>query len=111
MVRQTIGSNLPKAPVCWRIWRELLAPGAVREAALDGHRVALINKWRRWDGGNEWPPACCSFESLDYAGDTVAQDLVYKHRTGETYTVRSNPRHECLRFPDMTMDEAILLKI
>ena len=63
------------------------------------------------DGGNDWPLACCSYESLDYARDMVAQDLVYEHRTGETYTVRRNPRHEYFTFPDMTMDEAILLKI
>ena len=91
--------------------RELLAAGAARDAALDDHRFALINVWRRWDGGNDWPLACCSYESLDYARDMVAQDLVYEHRTGETYTVRRNPRHEYFTFPDMTMDEAILLKI
>ena len=52
-----------------------------------------MNVWRRWDGGNSWPLACCSYESLDYNKDMCVQDLVYPHRTGETYTVRRSNNH------------------
>jgi hypothetical protein len=42
--------------------------------------------------------------------DLVASDLIYPDRRGETYSVRYNPNHRWFYFPEMTADEALLLK-
>ena len=91
--------------------RELLGEDKIHDLLLNNYRFALMNVWRRWDGGNSWPLACCSYESLDYNKDMCVQDLVYPHRTGETYTVRRSNNHQYYWFSDMTKDEAIILKI
>ena len=44
------------------------------------------------------------------ASDLVASDLIYPNRSGETYSVTYNPNHRWFYFPDMTPDEALLLK-
>jgi hypothetical protein len=43
-------------------------------------------------------------------GDLVASDLIYPNRRGETYSVTYSPDHRWFYFPEMTPDEAILLK-
>ena len=43
-------------------------------------------------------------------GDLVATELVYPERRGETYSVTANPQHRWSYFPDMTPDEAVLIK-
>ena len=92
--------------------RELLGEDPVNDVVLE-HRFAIVNVWRRWDGGDDWPLACCTYDRLDYQRDMQIQDLVYPHRTGETYTVRaeSAPSHQYLWFSGMNIDEGILLKI
>lgn len=90
--------------------RELLGEDAVNDEVLK-HRFALMNVWRRWDGGNDEPLAVCAYQTLDYSKDMVPTDLVYRHRTGETYSVRTNPKQRFYWFSDMTKDEGILLKI
>jgi hypothetical protein len=42
--------------------------------------------------------------------DLVASDLIYPNRSGETYSVKYNPNHRWFYFPEMTPDEALLLK-
>ena len=42
--------------------------------------------------------------------DLVASDLIYPNRRGETYSVKYNPNHRWFYFPEMTADEALLLK-
>jgi hypothetical protein len=73
--------------------RQLLKEGPEVEPALT-YRYAVMNVWRRWDGGNDMPLAICSGDSLapDFS-DLVATDLVYKNRTGEIYSAVSNPNH------------------
>ena len=44
------------------------------------------------------------------AGDLVASDLIYPNRGGETYSVKYNPDHRWHYVPEMTADEALLLK-
>ncbi len=90
--------------------REMLGPEAVNDEVMQ-HRFALMNVWRRWDGGNDWPLGACSYPSLDYQRDMVPTDLVYKHRTGETYMVRPSDSHRFFWWSDMTKDEAVVLKI
>lgn len=73
-------------------------------------RVQVINLWRPIRGPvRDTPLAMC--DGLTVApGDLVASDLIYPGRSGEIYSVNYNPGHRWFYFPEMTPDEAILLK-
>jgi len=43
-------------------------------------------------------------------GDLIASDLIYPNRRGETYSVKYNLNHLWFYVPEMTADEARLLK-
>jgi len=73
-------------------------------------RVQVINLWRPIRGPLlDTPLALCDAASVA-ADDLVASDLVYPNRNGETYSVKFNPDHRWFYFPEMTGDEALLLK-
>ena len=42
--------------------------------------------------------------------DLIALDLVYRDRRGEIYAAAYNPGHRWFYFPDMQLDEALLIK-
>ena len=76
--------------------RQLLRPGPWVEDILS-HRYAVMNVWRRWDGGNDEPLAVCSGDSLSPDNsDMQASDLVYQNRTGEIYSAIKN-RNQTVR--------------
>jgi len=100
--------------------RELLRGTPEFKEEVFKHRYAVMNVWKRWDGGNDMPLAICSGDSLSpeeaeaHPGnlkDMVGSDLVFKNRTGETYQAVWNPNQTFFWFPDMTKDESIILKI
>jgi hypothetical protein len=73
-------------------------------------RVQVINLWRPIRGPvRDTPLAMCDGQTVA-EGDLVASDLIYPHRRGETYSVKYSPGHRWFYFPEMTPDEAILLK-
>jgi hypothetical protein len=73
-------------------------------------RVQVINLWRPIRGPlRDTPLALCDAASVA-AGDLVASDLIYPNRNGETYSVKFNQDHRWFYFPEMTADEALLLK-
>lgn len=73
-------------------------------------RVQVINLWRPIRGPvHDTPLALCDATSVA-VGDLVASDLVYPNRNGETYSVKFNSDHRWFYFPEMTADEALLLK-
>ena len=79
------------------------------EVLLQG-RVQVINLWRPIAGPvRDAPLAMCDGQTLA-PDDLVASDLIYPNRNGETYAVRFNQRHRWVYFPEMTVDEAVLLK-
>ena len=79
------------------------------EELLKG-RVQVINLWRPIRGPvRDMPLAMLDGMTLK-EGDLVASDLIYPNRRGETYSVKFNPDHRWFYFPEMTPDEAILLK-
>ncbi|MFO1109624.1 MAG: CmcJ/NvfI family oxidoreductase [Bradyrhizobium sp.] len=79
------------------------------EELLKG-RVQVINLWRPIRGPlRDTPLAMCDGQTVA-SDDLVASDLIYPDRNGETYAVKYNPRHRWFYFPEMTPDEAILLK-
>jgi len=73
-------------------------------------RVQVVNLWRPIRGPlRDAPLAMCDGTTVA-AGDLVASDLIYPNRRGETYSVKYNPNHRWFYIPDMTVDEALLLK-
>ncbi len=73
-------------------------------------RVQVINLWRPIRGPlRDAPLAMCDGQSVE-PGDLIASDLIYPNRSGETYSVKYNANHRWFYFPEMTADEALLLK-
>ncbi len=88
---------------------ELAARGLDPDRLLR-NRFALINVWRPISRPvRDAPIALCDATSLD-PKDLVASDLVFRHRVGETYSVTFNPAHRWFYLPEMTPDEALLIK-
>jgi hypothetical protein len=89
--------------------RDLL--GSEAEELLHG-RVQVVNLWRPIlkEPLRDAPLAVCDSRTVD-ADDLVPSDLVYRERTGETYSVKYNPAHTWYYAPEMRRDEALLLKI
>jgi hypothetical protein len=87
--------------------RDLLPEEADR---LLKNRFAEINVWRAIRGPVERSPlALCDASSLG-AEEIVPIDLVYRDHVGEIYGFLYNPKHRWFYFPQMTRNEAILLK-
>jgi hypothetical protein len=73
-------------------------------------RVQVINLWRPIRGPLRDAPLAMCDASTVAATDLVASDLIYPNRRGETYSVTFNPAHRWFYIPEMTTDEALLLK-
>jgi hypothetical protein len=87
--------------------RDLLPEEA--EDLLKG-RVQIINLWRPIRNPvRDAPLAVCDARTVK-SEDLVPSDLVYRHRTGETYSVTYRPEHAWFYVPAMRPDEALLLK-
>lgn len=74
------------------------------------HRFAIVNLWRPLSVVEQLPLALCDARSIA-ASDLVPTDLVYRDKTGETYSFLANPQHRWFYFPRLRPDEALLLKI
>ncbi|TFV80276.1 methyltransferase [Bradyrhizobium frederickii] len=79
------------------------------EELLKG-RVQVINLWRPIRGPLRDSPLAMADGTTVAPDDLVASDLIYPNRRGETYSVKYNPNHRWFYFPEMTPDEALLLK-
>jgi len=55
------------------------------------------------------PLAVCDAATVAVS-DLVAQDLIYRDRTGEIYCLTYNPAHRWFYAPAMRRDEVLLLK-
>ena len=88
--------------------RDLLPPDKAA-AYLEG-RFAQINVWRSIGPVVQTTPLAVSDAQSIAPEDFVPTDLVYGDRTGEIYQFQHNPVHRWFYFPDMTRDEALLLK-
>jgi hypothetical protein len=87
--------------------RDLLPEEA--EARLK-KRFAIVNVWRPIVGPlQQFPLALGDAESLA-AADVLATDLIYPDRVGEIYSIAYNPSQRWFYFPEMSRDEAVLLK-
>jgi hypothetical protein len=73
-------------------------------------RVQVINLWRPIRSPVRDAPLAMADGTTVVPEDLVASDLIYPNRSGETYSVKYNPDHRWFYFPEMTADEALLLK-
>lgn len=73
-------------------------------------RVQVINLWRPIRGPLRDAPLAMADGQSVAPGDLIASDLIYPNRQGETYSVKYNANHRWFYFPEMTPDEALLLK-
>lgn len=78
--------------------------------ALLRRRFAIINLWRPINRpAYKSPLALCDARTVAPA-DLIATDLVYRDRIGETYSVQHNAAQQWYYFPNLSPNEAILLK-
>jgi len=73
-------------------------------------RAAIINVWRPIHHvARDWPLAFADARSVA-RDDLIAQDLIFPHRKGEIYGVGFSEKQRWLFAPDLTPDEAVLIK-
>jgi len=83
--------------------------GAEAESLLE-RRVAFFNVWKPlFNPVEELPLALCDGRSATDE-DMLVMELKYRERTGEIFVMRYAPEHRWFYFPDMTPEQAILLK-
>jgi hypothetical protein len=72
--------------------------------------VQVINLWRPLHGPLRDAPLAVCDASTVANDELIPSDLVYRDRTGETYSVTYSPEHRWFYVPEMRPDEALLLK-
>lgn len=78
--------------------------------ALLGRRVAFFNLWKPlYETVEELPLAMCDVQSCK-PDDLLRTHLLYEDRQGEVYTMRYQPNHRWIYFPNMTTTQALILK-
>ncbi|MGQ0532666.1 MAG: CmcJ/NvfI family oxidoreductase [Caulobacteraceae bacterium] len=78
--------------------------------ALLKRRAAFVNVWRAVrHPASDWPLALCDARSIAPT-ELIATDIVYGDRVGEIYGVTFSPRQRWFYYPDMQLDEALLIK-
>lgn len=92
------------------------APNRVRDLLGDdaehclSHRVAFINVWRPIRHvAVDWPLAMADARSVQRE-HLIPTDIVYPDRRGEIYGLIHKPEHRWWYYPDMQLDEALLIK-
>jgi hypothetical protein len=87
--------------------RDLLGDEA---EALLKRRVAFVNVWRPVrHAAQDWPLALCDARSAA-PDDLVATDIIYPDRRGEIYGLIHNRGQRWFYYPDLALDEALLIK-
>ncbi|NQV22418.1 MAG: hypothetical protein HQ511_13470 [Rhodospirillales bacterium] len=89
----------------------LISEEMVERSLADGGRFAIINVWRNIDSEPvaTHPIALCDGQTV-VPEDLVVFELHYQDRIGENYFAKHADRHRWYYFPEMTGDEALLIK-
>jgi hypothetical protein len=91
---------------------EALIPQEMVDRVLErGGRFAIINVWRNIaeEPVAARPVAFCDAQSVQ-PEDLVVFEIHYSDRVGENYFSKPSPRHRWYFFPEVTRDEALLIK-
>ena len=106
----------PQATRVHNDYTEASGPQRVRDLmgdeaqALLQKRFAFINVWRPIiHPANDWPLAVCDARSVE-PEQLAATELIYPDRSGEVFAAIHNPAHRWFYFPDMQLDEVMLIK-
>lgn len=91
--------------------QSLIAEHDAARALAPGGRFAIINVWRSIavEPVVTLPLALCDAQSV-LADDLVVFEIHYQDRVGENYFAKHSPRHQWSYYPEMTRDEALLIK-
>jgi hypothetical protein len=73
-------------------------------------RFAIVNVWRPIVGPLQQFPLALGDAASLAADDILATDLIYPDRVGEIYSIAYNPAQRWFYFPEMSRDEAVLIK-
>ena len=89
----------------------LITDDAVTRCLGDGGRFAIINVWRNIadEPVATHPIALCDGQTVT-PHDLVVFEIHYQDRIGENYFAKHAPQHEWYYYPQMTRDEALLIK-
>jgi hypothetical protein len=89
----------------------LLNTASVREALEESGRFAIINVWRSFadEPVATHPLALCDAQSVQ-PQHLVVFEIHYQDRIGENYFAKYSPEHCWYYYPEMTRDEALLIK-
>ncbi len=86
-----------------------LVPAEEQDKWLNG-RFAIVNLWRAIGHNVERSPLAFADGKTTWSEDFVAIDLVYPDRVGEIYGVTASAAHKWYYYPNMTTEEALLIK-
>ena len=83
----------------------------VEQALSESGRFAIINVWRNIteDPVVTVPLALCDSQTVRLE-DLVVFEIHYHDRIGENYFAKNTPQHAWYYYPEMTKDEALLIK-
>jgi len=100
----TLASILPAG-------QSLLAQEKVSKALSEGGRFAIINVWRNIaeEPVQTDPLALCDGQTVE-PEDLVVFEIHYQDRIGENYFAKFSEKHKFYFYPEMTRDEAMLIK-
>lgn len=91
--------------------QSLISPEMVERSLGDSGRFAIINVWRNIadEPVATHPMALCDAQTV-HPEDLVVFEIHYQDRIGENYFSKYSPRHQWYYYPQMTRDEALLIK-
>ncbi|MBL8378951.1 MAG: hypothetical protein JNM79_13865 [Burkholderiales bacterium] len=91
--------------------QSLISPDDAARVLAPGGRFAIINVWRSiaLEPVQALPLALCDAQTV-LAEDLVVFEIHYQDRIGENYFAKHSPRHQWFYYPQMTRDEALLIK-
>ena len=91
--------------------QSLISQEMVDHALADDGRYSIINVWRNIakEPVATHPLALCDGQSVE-PEDLVVFEIHYQDRIGENYFAKHSPRHQWYYYPEVTGEEAILIK-
>jgi hypothetical protein len=91
--------------------QSLISQEMVDRSLADGGRFSIINVWRNIakEPVATHPMAFCDGQSVE-PEDLVVFEIHYQDRIGENYFAKHSSRHQWYYYPEITRDEAILIK-
>ena len=91
--------------------KSLISLPDANRALAEGGRYAIINVWRSFapEPVVTHPIALCDSQTV-VPEDLVVFEIHYSNRVGENYFAKYSDRHQMYFYPEMTRDEALLIK-